>query len=325
MWERGRERKRRSEHDERLVELADLVARTGDGPALVELWSCFSKIDDYHDPRWFQERLKGSVGLKKLYARTGDPDHLTKAVDSCRDLLADIPFNNPEWAGYATILGRLLQQQSIDQDDLDALRLCVEIHRLVVDVTPPDEPQAFARYADLALSSLVLFERTGDDSAIDEAVDVARVASALSAPSDPREQVNGLRNLSIILATRWRHRGVLTDLRDSTDATALAAAATPADDPRWEKHFREASGAFHCWFTRGGTSAEVDGTFQVYRNLAHRRGERVDALERLAAMTSDPGEDLEGLRDRLTVLPNDDLRRETYLARLVAVHARPPR
>ena len=325
MWGRRRDRQRRDDHDRQLVELADLVARTGDGPALVELWSGFGEVDDYRDPRWFQVRLKGSVGLKRLYDRTGDPDHLTKAVESCRDLFGDVPFDDPEWASYATILGRLLQQQSIDQDDLEALRLCLEVHRLVADVTPPEEPKAFARYTDLALSSMVLFQRTGEENAIDEAVDVAWIASGLSDASDPREQVDGLRNLAVALERRWRHRGGLEDHRDSIEAMALAANATPADDPRWEKHFREAGGAFYGWFSQGGSAEEVDGAFQVYRDVAHNHGERVDDLERLAATKSDPGEDVERLRDALTILPTDDPRRETYLERLFAVHARPPR
>ncbi len=193
----------------RAVELYHRYLETNDLAALresVELLRCVTAESSPLPGRM----ANLGAGLIMLFERVGDLDLLHEALSACRGAVALAPGDPRYLANLSAGLDLLFQHTSDDE----ALAEAVRTAREAVDATPPDDPSRVMRLSNLSNSLRTTYLRTGDVSALMEAVEAGeRGARMLDGPGDRASRL-----LSNLATARW-------DLAQYRDDPVLRAKA----------------------------------------------------------------------------------------------------
>jgi hypothetical protein len=159
------------------------------------------------DRKKSSEELANS--LQKLYERTGDDRLLNEIINFQREVLASYPRDHEDHGLHCRNLSISLWTRYKRTGDDRLLDETIDLQRKAIDLQ--DEAVFFnygkrsiraLSYANLANSLWALYERSGNDYHLDEAIDLDRKALALRPPGDPH-RASSCASLAISLMTRY--------------------------------------------------------------------------------------------------------------------------
>lgn len=164
--------------------------------------------------------------LRSRYDRSSEQALLREAVQHARDVLVSTPLGHPELPTIVVQAGSCLLRWidvAVGQEAVDLARELLSLH---LRALARDHP---VRAPLQALLSQVHFRRyvtTGDQAAVDAAVDLARQASANA--MGPEGQLMAGNALALALDGHYRRTGDLDALREAGTALAAVVEALPA-------------------------------------------------------------------------------------------------
>jgi tetratricopeptide (TPR) repeat protein len=136
-----------------------------------------------------------------------------------------------------------------------------------VAATPPDHPNRAIYLSDLSIALGDRFERTGQLTDLDRAIEVGEEAVAATPPNHPNRAIY-LSDLSIALGDRFERTGQLTDLDRAIEVGEEAVAATPPDHPNRAGQLFNFGIALETRFDRNGRQADLGRARACYREAA---------------------------------------------------------
>ncbi|MFE4382897.1 CHAT domain-containing protein [Streptomyces cyaneofuscatus] len=167
--------------------------------------------------------------LFELYETTDDTSALDESAAVSRAALAPLPALHPERYRHLLRLGRTLRAQArAATGDATALPEAVDLLKEAATATPPGHPGRANTLGNLVLALQELYDATGDQSVLDESIDIGRLAEE-AAPSDSaRRGIQG--NLANSLLDRHRLAGSMTDLDEAVAIGRRTVVTVPPGD-----------------------------------------------------------------------------------------------
>ncbi|MFF3878277.1 CHAT domain-containing protein [Streptomyces sp. NPDC001978] len=180
----------------------------------------------------------------------------------------------------------------------------------------PGTSQEAALLGNLATAQLTVFERTGDLSALDDAVDSARRAA--SSPDEQRPGVLG--NLGAMLLARHRRTGSAEDLTDGISASRAALEGAPTSPTV----VVQLGGALRTRYRRHGRRTDLDEALALCRRAARLAEERPGTHSAVLSQLGSCLQDLFELDDEPETLAEAITVRQDALDALSPDHAERP-
>jgi tetratricopeptide (TPR) repeat protein len=190
---------------------------------------------------------------------------VTALLETVPDPTADLEIAHA--AGWMHWSRYLVQDPGDDQQDLaSALALFMSVYRIRPGAVPDgirvhldrsvafDHPQGAA---DRAVTLLRETLRSGDQTALDIAIDLLRQA-VVADPTDHPARAGWLSNLGAALRTRFERSGDLADLDAAVDVGQQAVVATPANHSARASVLSNLALALRTRFERTGDQAALD-------------------------------------------------------------------
>lgn len=176
------------------------------------------------DTRW---RL-GALGTlwTDHFERTGDVADLHQAVERLQDAVpGDAVGVEPSEVAAATSLANVLRHRYMVSGDASDITRAVSLHERIAAV-PADAETRGLRLTNLVSSIMARYERTGDITDLDHAIDLGRQSMA-DAPAEASWRATGANNLARALQTRFNLTRQVGDLREAIDHFAQALKLGP--------------------------------------------------------------------------------------------------
>lgn len=180
---------------------------------------------------------RGDLAFRFAYAlRAGlptaggtlDPAHLREAADAYRTAADLLPRDDPRLPlSLANLAKTLVDLHRLNRSPEDAAA-AVNAARAAVAATPPDDPRLAERQAALSLALQALSGHQGSHGALDEAIDLRRIAARNAA--DPVLRAKMHYNLGSDLAQRYARTHDPAGLEEAITARRLGLAEAPGDD-----------------------------------------------------------------------------------------------
>jgi tetratricopeptide (TPR) repeat protein len=158
------------------------------------------------DRKRYSEELANS--LQKLYERTGDDRLLDETINFQREVLAFHPREHQEHGLHCRNLSMSLWTRYKRTGDDRLLDETIDLQREAINLLGRrtnvfrNRSIRALSYASLANSLWALYERSGNDHHLNEAIDLDRKALALRPPGDPH-RASSCASLAISLMTRY--------------------------------------------------------------------------------------------------------------------------
>jgi tetratricopeptide (TPR) repeat protein len=185
----------------------------------------------YGNPNRLRYLTYLSNALRVLSGRTGDTAVLAEWVQTCRDVVADSPDDDPSRrTGGLCTLGNALLELFRHTGDPAALTEAVQISRDVLAAPPSENLSRAARLSNLSNTLLELSRQTGDLAALTEGVQIARDAAAAT-PDDHPDRAGRLCNLGGALLELSQRTGDPAVLTEAVHTCRDAVAASPQGHP----------------------------------------------------------------------------------------------
>ncbi|RNF88212.1 hypothetical protein EEJ42_41525 [Streptomyces botrytidirepellens] len=183
-----------------------------------------------------------------------EPERIAQALSDLRDAVSRTPPHDPGYAKEVVLLVTLLSTALDHVEDPCPLRDSVEAARRAVDALPPGHAGWAAVQSQLGNFLRDWYLRTGELSALHEALDRSRRSTA----ANPRSSM-ALSNFSIALLDAFRRIGDITYLEEAVATGRRAVEAIPQDDPLMAVYLTNLGVALHKWAdVTGDDAAEAE-------------------------------------------------------------------
>jgi len=171
-----------------------------------------------------------TMALRTRYDAFGEVADVEACLAACSLALALVGADDERRAAHllALMAGARYSRYKMRGDDAD-LRWALEAATIAVGHTDPDDRAMPSRFTTLAACQLGVFESSGDAASLDEAIELGRRATMVTADLNVAAAVHT--NFSNALLTRYELRGWLADVDAAVEASRRAVAATPDASP----------------------------------------------------------------------------------------------
>ncbi|QLH25940.1 CHAT domain-containing protein [Streptomyces sp. Rer75] len=205
--------------------------------------------------------------LRHFLARL-EPGRIAQVLSDLRDEVSRTPPHHPGAADTVVLLCVLLSAVLTTVEDPHPLRDSVEAARRAADALPPGHARWAAVQSQLGDVFRTWYLRTGEVSALHEAIDRGRRA----VDADPSSPMT-LSNLAIALLDAYRRIGDLTFLEEAIATGRGAVDVAAEDDPQLVLYLSNLGGALHEWADRTGDDAAEAEALRTARRAVALTGE----------------------------------------------------
>lgn len=208
-------------------------------------------------------RALSDTELRHLLADL-EPGRIAETLSELSDVVSSTPPDHPGHADKTVVLCTLLAAVLDRVEDPRPLREAVEAARRAVDALPPGHARWAVLQSQLGSVFRDWYQRTGELSALREAIDRGR-RSAAAGPRSPMT----LSNLSNVLLDAFRRVGDIAFLEEAIATGRASVDVTPQDDPQLVMYLSNLGAALHEWADRtGDDTAEAEALRTARRAVA---------------------------------------------------------
>lgn len=239
------------EHGGDLTVLEDAVSTARSEAARVPL----------DDPDRFLYDYSLAESLRMLFERTSELAALRESIDLGRRVLRAKPDGSDQRYVFLlnhSVSARVMHQFTNDPELLDeAIAAGAAAVELVVSEESGAESLVASALANHALLLQARFDRTGDQTTLNEALATARQAERAAHPHTPLS-IACRYNLSTLLRNQFDRTGDLTALDEAIDIVREVLHATPPEHPDAAQYQSSYVGHLHADFGRTGQVGALD-------------------------------------------------------------------
>ncbi|MGV9766767.1 CHAT domain-containing protein [Micromonospora tulbaghiae] len=246
---------------------------------------------DVRRPLAVNNLVNALVGRFRLL---GEPSDLSEAADLLPQLLSGFGPRHPMYAVARSNAGLLVQELGARGDQFGAtdrtgvLNMAAQLHADAVNATHDDDPAWAGRAGSLAVTLTTLYQYTGDQQVLTQALRLATAAAEAGATGAPHELAVFRSNLGNLHHEVFLRTGRITDLDRAAHLHLLALADLPDRNPIVPGLLNNAAIALSDRYERLGDAGDLRAALDaVQRSLAlsaHANPDRPARLNNLASM-----------------------------------------
>ncbi|PVF92134.1 TPR-like protein [Serendipita vermifera] len=192
------------------------------------------------------------------FERHGKLESLEQAILHCRNIIEDVPKDDPRLPETLNLLGIALLNRFGQLGHLEDLKESIDQHETAVLLTPNGNSDKYSRLSNLGNALFIRFERLGNLEDLNNAIRQQRETVDFTTADDPNKPAY-LNNLANCLQIRFNRFGNVDDLKDAIVQRQKAVDATLAGDPDKPSRLINLGSSIYARFLYSGDIADIDG------------------------------------------------------------------
>ena len=160
------------------------------------------------------------------------------------------------------IQAQLAYQEYETRGDLNALDVCIQSERLIMDMTEDDDPEKADTLTNLAASLNARYQSMGESRDLEESIVLAQLANALT-PDESPDKHKHLRSLACSLFSRFEQEGRAEDLEEAIHLETRALKLLPNDHSDKPSLLNNLVGSLHKRFEHSGMPDDLNKSISL--------------------------------------------------------------
>jgi tetratricopeptide (TPR) repeat protein len=189
-------------------------------------------------------------------------------IEACRAVTL-LSIDHPDWLDKCTSFAHLLRNRCQENSDPALLVMWVDIQRQICGVCTLGHPNRAKSVSNLALSIRGLFAQTGDQSLVDEAIELYK--EALSLQPDDYPDPEACHGLAIALVMRFMNTGEASILIEAKDLLRRAMSLQPRGHPEFSKIRHDLGNVLARCFNITGEESLLAESIDLHREVLSLR------------------------------------------------------